>query len=1027
MKNFGLTFRRLTGLALLTVVYWACATVLPAHAQRFFLRRWSVSEFQPDVKQGGRANGIAVNPANNNVIYVASETGGLFKSTDRGLHWNHIDSLPIYRLGTVALVPGSPQTVLVTSIDSGFRAASAGGVWRSTDGGASWTHATNPAGVSGRYSAYEISAAPDTGALYVSTALGCFVSTDGGMSWTYRNVFGIGDLRTFAVVALGADRVIAAGPAGIRHSSNGGASWTTANTGLGSVWDMHALGRSTFSDHHAYIVNGATNLFYTTNDGADWTAVSSAPSGGGGCGGITFAKTVPRKPVGAVRQQNVYFGNRCGLTLIPASFSTLTGIVTHSATVQNLSLDHSDTRDLAFDASNNPLLLATDGGLHNTADGGASWRFVGGGRDGYNALQITEVKGQQIASIDRHLYFGTQDNDLWSSADGGNTWTNGMCCEGFFIEAQRRVATSSDSKVTNVACGACFNAVSDPLFNGVAWWTDPAGDVAGNPMIVRRSRHVQGVNDSGGFMKGLATTGNLGGAWQQYVRFAEDRRDLPKLGAPGNGGFIGFFTSTLLYQPIRTGWDGTRGFEINKLMTIEKPSWSLRTRVRYPAMNGFGGLGINPTMFAWYQVYGVDPGTPRHLIAPDVVNERVMESRDGGENWTEIPGLTNLVTDSGRLQFRSWILPLVTAVSFSPYDPNKVMIGTSEGGLYVSSDNGATWGRIPDSEGVTYATSIHWTADDSAVVSTYGRGLWRVTPGFFIKVPDFSVYCRPPCLPEFYLPREDLAWGILVYSGWLKGVRLENEMLREIFLTPGARVVYVGEGVSEQVKVTHTASAKVGFAGLPSTPHSEQPGWFSRGLLLDRDNRPVGTIFSNRQEKFMQPALDQQQRNYQQQQQGQTKGSGRDRDNKSPAESKPYVRLRTKRFDGAPTAFPGEAMQLSISNFTSGTAVEILIDGRPVQYQSQRETNGTFTAEITAPREEGLHSLEVRLKTSNGTLVDGVMFFVKHQDEPDEQRKRPQRPGGKPTPTPTSTPTPEPTPPPNYEREDEGAWKTGPS
>ena len=230
----------------------------------------------------------------------------------------------------------------------------------------------------------------------------------------------------------------------------------------------------------------------------------------------------------------------------------------------------------------------------------------------------------------------------------------------------------------------------------------------------------------------------------------------------------------------------------------------------------------------------------------------------------------------------------------------------------------------------------------------------------------------------------------------------------EVFVTPGSRVVYLGDAVLSQVKVTQTTSANVGFAGLPATPHSAQPGWFSRGIVLNKNNEPVGTVFSNRQEKFVLPAIELRRRNHASQQQRPTKGPRGD--NKSPAESKPYVRLRTKRFDGAPTAFPGEAMQLSISNFTSGTTVEIMLDRRPAQYETKDQTNSTFTAEVKAPREEGLHSLEVRLKTGSETVVDGVMFFVKHQDEPDEQRKQPR---DKPT------PTPQPSPSPVYKREDE--------
>src|SRR5260221_11363625 len=140
--------------------------------------------------------------------------------------------------------------------------------------------------------------------------------------------------------------------------------------------------------------------------------------------------------------------------------------------------------------------------------------------------------------------------------------------------------------------------------------------------------------------------------------------------------------------------------------------------VVYPLMNNFGGLGINPTMFAWYQVFGVDPGNTRHLIAPDIVNEKMMETSDGGDNWTEIPNLTSQVTNAGQFLFRRSIFPQASAVSFSPDDPKVVAIGTWQAGLFVSGDRGGTGVRVPGSEQVTYITSVEWRTANDAIVLT---------------------------------------------------------------------------------------------------------------------------------------------------------------------------------------------------------------------------------------------------------------------------------------------------------------------
>ncbi|HWP55556.1 MAG TPA: hypothetical protein VN476_15620 [Pyrinomonadaceae bacterium] len=108
MRNFGRTTRLLAGLALLVTVSWLLASKTQGQTLH-----WTVSEFQPNIREGGRANGFAVLPTNLNFILVASDTGGLFSSTDRGRTWRHVDSLPCFRTLSVAFVPNDPGAVLV--------------------------------------------------------------------------------------------------------------------------------------------------------------------------------------------------------------------------------------------------------------------------------------------------------------------------------------------------------------------------------------------------------------------------------------------------------------------------------------------------------------------------------------------------------------------------------------------------------------------------------------------------------------------------------------------------------------------------------------------------------------------------------------------------------------------------------------------------------------------------------------------------------------------------------------------------
>jgi len=945
----------------------------PIASAQYIFFGWKVSEFQPDVPNGGRASTISVHPTNNDLILVASESGGLFRTADRGVTWKHVDGLPEFGTSAVAYVPADPNIVIAT-VGEDTRVANGGGIWRSTDGGVSWTQMPGPSpapGVTTRLSAFEISIAPDDGTIYVATQYGVSISHDQGATWSHVTPFTGWDRRVLSVLGQSGQHVLAAGTAGIRRSTDGGTTWLAPTTGTGAanISDMHALGGSPFSNEQAYIVNWNTELYFTEDAGDHWTRIASAPGGGGGCGGIAFVKAIGRTtlhpfPPTLTRTVTLYAGNRCGVSRLSAPQIAGTNNFNYGGTWTALGLDHSDTRDLGFTTGGKirqPLLLATDGGLHKTVNGGLDWTFTGGGHNGYNALQITEVKGQWITSLSRYdLIYGTQDNDLRASGNLGTTWINRFCCEGFFVEQQHRVATAPDSKTTFVSCGPCGDFLANPLLTGILNWPDATTPPGGNPKIVRKSFHVQGVDSSAAFLSGLAFTTNFGSTWAQYATFTESRRDLPKLSDPG--------LIPVLYQPIRTGYDAVRGFDIVHLTRIPRLFFGTTGIVTYPLMNNFGGLGINPTMFAWYQVFGVDPGNTLHVIAPDVVNEKMMETNDGGNNWTEIPNLTSQVTNAGEFLFRRWVFPQASAISFSPDDPNVVAVGTWQAGLFISGNRGGTWWRVPGSEFVTYITSIEWRTGNDAIISTYGRGLWAVKWGLIRPLPDFERYCRLPCIirpfPPLGDPIERLGHAVLVFDGRIQGARVSNRVVKELFVSPGSSVVFFSDSRKEMnIKVTESRKP-VGFgARSPKVP----AGRMLVGLTLGEPGNLIGGAFAENTLAMYEPS---------------EREKNQDREisgnRVSPIANRPYLHLRVPGGSAANTAPPGGLIVITGRNFPRGTQIEIALDDSAVTRASVGD-RGDFTASIRAPRGFGLHTVTAR-DPATKKVIDGALFIVKSQD-----------------------------------------------
>jgi photosystem II stability/assembly factor-like uncharacterized protein len=340
---------------------------------------------------GGRIADIAIHPDQPSTWYVASASGGVWKTTNAGITWKPIfDSEGSYSIGDVSIDPSNPEVVWVGSGEnvSGRHVGWGDGVYKSTDGGKNWTKM----GLEKSEHIGSILIDPrDGNVVYVASEgplwsaggeRGLYKSSDGGSSWQLILDLGAdtgvtdiefkpGDPDTIYAAAYQRRRhiwgLMAGGPeGGIYKSSDGGASWNKQSTGLPEV-DVGKIGLAVTPANpalvYATIESDEENRgFYRSDDqGESWSKKNSYISGGTGPH-YYMELTASEQTENLVFQMDVFFQvTRDG----GANFAVLgTGREKHS-----------DNHALWIDPQDDLHLLAgTDAGLYESFDQGTTWR-----------------------------------------------------------------------------------------------------------------------------------------------------------------------------------------------------------------------------------------------------------------------------------------------------------------------------------------------------------------------------------------------------------------------------------------------------------------------------------------------------------------------------------------------------------------------------------------------------------------------------------------------------------------------------
>ncbi len=141
---------------------------------------------------GGRTRAIVFDPSNPDTMYAAGVAGGIWKSTDTGLTWTATDDLMLnLAVCTLAIDPNN-SNVLYAGTGEGFLGGQPGvsglGIFKSTDAGTTWNQLAGtvsgvPAGSFSFVNKIVISPT-DSNRLHAATRYGVFRSLDAGVSWS---------------------------------------------------------------------------------------------------------------------------------------------------------------------------------------------------------------------------------------------------------------------------------------------------------------------------------------------------------------------------------------------------------------------------------------------------------------------------------------------------------------------------------------------------------------------------------------------------------------------------------------------------------------------------------------------------------------------------------------------------------------------------------------------------------------------------------------------------------------------------
>ncbi len=673
---------------------------------------------------------IAIAESNPQVIYVGTGMGygrvvdisgsGVWKSTDGGESWNQLPSTANGELfGAInrLIVDPEDEDVVVLCSNSSFAHLSAdegdstrpSGIFRTTDGGTSWTQVFAPDEVlpSNRDNrVQQVIATPGNFDVQYAAVneVGVVKSTDAGVTWEisadnfalpsdignpnggWQGLSGISVRTELAVASTDPNRVYAAverprGVADLYMSVDAGGSWELMeDNGSDPNW------------FNGFGVSGAQQGAYTAGWFDNTIAVSPYDESEVIVGGVNIYKI------------RVNPGSRT---------RTTTPIAWWIANPQGIPFAHADHHFLVTlpnpDGTSYRILDANDGGVAISSDSGATWQQRGGG------MGTTQFYGaDKMPGRDRYIG-GMQDNGTWFTPSGsgaGGAWTNAFGGDGF-------EALWNYGDPALMLGSQQFGSVFRSTDTGATWTQIPAARVSGGQFITKLAGSqadpdmVYTIGPGG-----MGRSDDFGLTWRQLALPQNwiGYRPFSNVEASVADPYVVWLSSKLTLDRVT---NSTGGVHVSRdgALSFTDVTANLPSGLTEPS-----GIGTHPT----------DPATA-YLLFATPGKAKILRTTDFGASWEDLSGFA-----AGGASNNGFPDVGVFSLLVMPYDTDVIWAGT-EIGLFESTDGGQSW--VYAENGFPRVTAFQMkVVDDQVVAATYGRGVWSVA------LPELSDY-RPPVVP----------------------------------------------------------------------------------------------------------------------------------------------------------------------------------------------------------------------------------------------------------------------------------------